>query len=729
MNRIKIISGLAVVIFIIVASRIFICFSPYPQLNEFFNLPKSTRIYDCNGELVQILSLENGLRREFVTLDEISEEARKIFLSAEDKNFYRHCGIDFLSIFRAVFQNIKNGRIVSGASTVTMQLARMIKPAAKRNIFAKIAEAVDALRLEARLSKDEILELYLNHLPFGFNTQGVAGGARFFFGKDLSELSAAELCCLAVIPRMPTLYNPLENPDKCATAAVRLSDLSYEQIKSAAAKAKKFIYPENMPHYVRYLTSLENVGCYRNAEIRLAASLELQRKAENLLKESVRKGRFSRITNGAVLICDNATGEILSWVGSADFYDKFHGGQNDGVLACNQPGSSMKPFLYAFALESGFTPASVLPDVPMEFGNEQLYVPLNFNNRYNGPVRLRTALASSLNVPAVYLLNELGLGRYISLLEQLHFVSLKNANPGLGLALGNAEVSLFEMVQAFSVFPRDGFFMSLIPLQGYTNSEKKEVFRCDTARLICDILSDSQARYLGFGKGEVFDTPFPAIFKTGTANQFQNITALGATVRYTVGVWMGNFDGSTVVGKTGSSLPASLAKELLIILQGNESDDFKLPVLLEKKKICVLSGMPANENCPDIKDEFLPNDRTFEKCSWHNENDVAYPKEFSRWFYQKEIVGDLQNNNVPLQIVTPRNGSVFFYDSLLPENVQNIKVEVVGGKEELLHVFSDGKSFVIGRPFSFEIPLSPGLHNIRVKCADEECETTFECKK
>ena len=188
-------------------------------------------------------------------------------------------------------------------------------------------------------------------------------------------------------------------------------------------------------------------------------------------------------------------------------------------------------------------------------------------------------------------------------------------------------------------------------------------------------------------------------------------------------------DGSTVVGKTGSSLPASLAKELLIILQGNESDDFKLPVLLEKKKICVLSGMSANENCPDIKDEFLPNDRTFEKCSWHNENDVAYPKEFSRWFYQKEIVGDLQNNNVPLQIMTPRNGSVFFYDSLLPENVQNIKVEVVGGKEEQLHVFYDGKSFVIGRPFSFEIPLSPGLHNIRVKCADEECETSFDCRK
>ena len=728
MKKTRFLFGTAILVFAIIAFRFFLSFSPYPELKVFSDLPKSTRIYDCNRELVQILSLENGLRREFISLDKMPSQVADTFLAAEDDNFYHHCGIDFLSVFRAVFQNIKNGRIVSGASTVTMQLARMIKPTSKRNIFAKITETVNALRLEARLSKNEILELYLNHLPFGFNTEGVASAARFFFGKELALLSKEELACLAVIPRKPAFYNPQENPEKCAKAAMYFSGLPYEKLKSAVMNAKKFIYPENMPHYVRYLITQKDVGCYSNEEIEISASLVLQRKAENLISMAVAKSRQSRITNGAVLVCDNKTGEILAWVGSADFYDNLNGGQNDGVLAENQPGSSMKPFLYAMALENGFSPASVLPDVPMEFGYEQLYIPLNFNNRYNGPVRLRTALASSLNVPAVYLLNQLGLENYVSLLINLHFFSLENSNPGLGLALGSANVSLFELVQAFSVFPRDGIFLSLANKKGEEKNNKK-IFQRDTARLICDILSDADARYLGFGNSDVFKMPFPTIFKTGTANQFQNITALGATPLYTVGVWMGNFDGSTVVGETGSSLPASVVKELLLILQGKDFVDFEKPVLCEKRKVCVLSGMLATEKCPDVKFEFLQDIEKIKDCSWHDTAGVSYPEEYSRWFYQKELAGSVQNTYVPLQIIAPRNGSVFFYDSSLPDNVQNLTVEVIGGKGKNLCVKNRENTFVIERPFSFKLPLLPGNHKITVSCEDEICDVFFQCKK
>lgn len=721
---------MAAAVFTVAAFRIFICFSPYPKLNAFRNLPKSTRVYDCNGELIQILSLENGLRREFVSLEKISPEVREIFIRAEDRKFYRHFGIDVLSICRAAFQNIENGRIISGSSTITMQLARMMRKSENRNIFAKFTEAVDALRLEARLSKDEILELYLNHLPFGFNTEGVASAARFFFGKEISLLSQAELCCLAVIPRKPSLYNPFVNPEKCAEAAVRIAGLPYDELKIAAMRAKKFMYPENMPHYVRYLTSSGSCECYSAEQINVSVSLALQRKAENLIAAAVAKSKQFRITNGAVLVCENSSGKILAWVGSANFNDDFHGGQNDGVLAENQPGSSMKPFLYAMALENGFTPASILPDIPMEFGSEQLYIPLNFNNRYNGPVRLRTALASSLNVPAVYLLNQLGLGKYISVLDDLHFFSLKNSNPGLGLALGSAEVSLFELVQAFSVFPRDGIFLPLVSEENKVD-DKKNVFQRDTARLICSILSDNDARYLGFGDNKAFKIPFSAIFKTGTANQFQNITALGATPLYTVGVWMGNFDGATVIGKTGSSLPASVVRDLLITLQKNESAEFKLPVLYSKKKICLVSGMPAGDNCPDTKLEFLPNNETAENCSWHTKSGVVYPQRFERWFYQKELIGTVKNDNMPLQIITPRNGSIFFYDSSLPDSVQSLTVEVTGGKSDELHVsVDDGKSsFVVNRHFSFKIPLQPGSHKITVSCADEQCELSFLCRK
>ena len=210
MKKTRFLFGTAILVFAIIAFRFFLSFSPYPELKVFSDLPKSTRIYDCNRELVQILSLENGLRREFISLDKMSSQVTATFLAAEDGNFYHHCGIDFLSIFRAVFQNIKNGRVVSGASTVTMQLARMIKPTSKRNIFAKITETVNALRLEARLSKNEILELYLNHLPFGFNTEGIASAARFFFGKELALLSKEELACLAVIPRKPAFCPPFK---------------------------------------------------------------------------------------------------------------------------------------------------------------------------------------------------------------------------------------------------------------------------------------------------------------------------------------------------------------------------------------------------------------------------------------------------------------------------------------------------------------------------------------
>lgn len=725
----KSIFGLAAAVFTVAAFRIFICFSPYPELDTFRKLPKSTRIYDCNDELIQILSLENGLRREFVPLGKMPPEVREIFIRSEDKNFYKHFGIDVLSICRAAFQNIKNGRVVSGSSTITMQLARMMKKSRTRNMFAKFAEAVDALRLEARLSKDEILELYLNHLPFGFNAEGAASAARFFFGKEISLLSQAELCCLAVIPRKPSLYNPFVNPDKCAAAAVGILGLPYDELKIAALHTKKFIYPENMPHYVRYLISLNNSGCYSAEEIKVSVSLALQRKAENLIAAAVAKSRQFRITNGAALVCENDSGKILAWVGSADFNDDFHGGQNDGVLAVNQPGSSMKPFLYAMALENGFTPASILPDIPMEFGNEQLYIPLNFNNRYNGPVRLRTALASSLNVPAVYLLNRLGVGKYMSLLDDLHFVSLKNSNPGLGLALGSVEVSLFELVQAFSVFPRDGVFLPLVSKENEAG-DKKTIFQRDTARLICSILSDGDARYLGFKDNKAFKTSFPAIFKTGTANQFQNITALGATPLYTVGVWMGNFDGATVIGKTGSSLPASVVRDLLITLQKSENVEFERPVLYNKKKICLLSGMLAGDNCPDTKLEFLPDSEVAEDCSWHTQYSVAYPQHFERWFYQKELVGTVNNDNMPLQIITPRNGSIFFYDSSLPDDVQSLTIEVVGGKSDELHVsVDDGKSaFVVNRRFSFKIPLRLGSHTITVQCADEQCELSFVCK-
>ncbi len=732
-------------------------YTPYPELDTFRNLPCSTRIYDCTGTLLQILPLDEGLRREQVTLEEIPDTVKNAFIAAEDKRFYAHSGVDVTAVFRALFQNISSLRTVSGGSTITMQLARLITPRTKRTLSVKITEAWNALRLEIRLSKDEILEYYLNHIGFGYNTEGVASASRTFFAKDVSSLTLEEACLLAVIPRSPSLYSPLEHPESCAAAALPIytellsqsaelqsasessSVPATDVLTDAARNAHRFQYPYEFPHYIRYLTELAEsasdrdtavdavlgASFYTESEVHLSASLSVQKLAEDQLSRMIETYSLNRLSNGAVLAFDTQTGEIIAWAGSADFMNDSTEGQIDGVLTPNQPGSSMKPFLYALALDSGYTAATILPDVPHDFGAEELYIPQNFNNRFNGPVTLRVALASSLNVPAVWILNELGLSKYKSKLLSLGFDSLENQDPGLSLALGGAEVTLLELTRAFSIFSRDG---ELIPLRAtapdmHSSSDTvtQQIYDRNTSRLIADILSDEQARALGFGYASVFETPFSAIFKTGTANQYQNITALASTPLYTVGVWMGNFSGETVIGKTGSSLPASIAKEILCYLQQTEDAAFPAPEQYQAERICSLSGMKAGPECPNTRLEYLPAGSTTGVCTWHSEHGVVYPEEYQAWLAIKGRTGTVSYGGTPLTIETPRNGSVFFHDASALGRNQVISVSVTGGTGDILDVWlTDETSGTTvyeteaPRPFTFTIPLEKGSWKLSV---------------
>ena len=727
-------------------------FSPYSALSDFKNRRISTRIFDSQGKLIQIVPCENGIRREFLPLEKIPAFVQSIFIEAEDKKFYSHHGIDFAAILRATFQNASEGRTVSGASTITMQLARIINPHRSRNIFVKVIESFDALRLEARFSKKEILELYLNSVPFGFNTEGVASATRTFFGRELEQISEEQAACLAVIPRRPTLYNPLSEPENCARAASELyssvkgkeNALYIEDFEQICRNARSFSYPFEAPHFVRYLSNLKDSPIGKKSEVWTSLFLDLQQAAEDMLSRAVFEYSSNRLSNGAILVLDTQTGAILAWVGSSNFFDDEHKGQVDGVLSCQQPGSSMKPFLYALALENGFLPASVLPDIPMDFGFENLYVPQNFNNRFNGPVRFRVALASSLNIPAVWLLNEIGIEKYKKRLNSLGFNSLKEQDTGLSLALGGAEVSIFEMTQAFSVFARDGRFIPLWAIDDFDSdpastkdksqfpdSEKSiQVFDTNTARIICDILSDKDARALGFGYNQTFQTPFPSMFKTGTANQYQNITALGATPRYTVGVWMGNFSGETVIGKTGSSIPAKIARDILVMLQGNKGEDFKKPAQFKKVRICSLSGKEACENCPDTVKEYVPiGEKSQEQCDWHTKNGTSYPAEYATWFHLKNRSGIVDDKGSPLKIISPRNGSTFYYDQSIRKDQQKLVVEASGGSEETARFFVNGRFFCESRrPFIAQVPIERGEEKISVQCGEESSEIVILVK-
>ncbi len=675
---------------------------PYKGLKEYTQRQNSTRFYDREGTLLHILPLQDGLRREYYPLEQIPLFLQQEFIQEEDKRFYKHKGVDVRAILRALTINSKEKRIVSGASTITMQLVRLINPRKKNpTVLSKLVEMFKAVKLERKLSKNQILELYLNSVPFGFQVEGVASAARSFYGCELSALSDEQMHYLSLIPRRPKDYAPRKN---------------YE-------------YKKLCPHFINFVidTFTQNRKTIPN-EVQLSIDLDLTQFAAKSISQKLQEYEEARIHNGAVLLIHNNTGEILCYVGNPRFEDMEHSGQIDGVLVKNQMGSSMKPFLYALALESGFSPNDVLPDIQQDFGTDGVYVPLNFNNRYNGPVMFRIALASSLNVPAVYILSKVGLDTYIKKLYTLGFDSLrlKQDSLGLSLALGAGEVSLLEMVRAFSVFANDG--MLLDRLECVKTSElksKQRVYERDSARIICDILSDKNARHLGFGNARVFQTLYPSIFKTGTSNQYQNIVAMASTSEFTVGVWMGNFEGETVVHETGSSIPATVARSLLDMLSSRYgANDFLEAENFVKQNVCALSGMLPNEYCPAVSREFvLKNKKDSEVCSWHSHNGshvvVNYPSLYQHWLYS-------QNTNVMyeksgmLQIQYPQDGAVFVYDPSLPSSVQYISVLASGGKENNATLFYDNVSFgKASDVLKWQIPLVRGSHKIEVISGNE----------
>ncbi|MBO4532877.1 MAG: transglycosylase domain-containing protein [Treponema sp.] len=742
MRRKLIIAAAALAGFIICINLLLLIF-PFKELSSFEAKPVSQIFTDDTGRLLQITALEDGTRCEYTRAKDLPKAAKKIFIKAEDKRFYFHDGVDLFALTSAALQNLSNKGIVRGGSTITMQLVKMIKQDSTPSVGRKLSDIFYAKVLEVRKSKAYILELYLNNIFFGHGAVGIGSAARTYYGCTVQELTSEQLCCLAVIPRNPSLYDPFKNPELCAERACSLYNKIFHkkftvQDFSRHLPSRLFSYPYEAPHYIRYLTQsktgLANPKNKADNVHTLSINLELQQYAERLVNDGLTQAIGSRISNASLLLIENKTGTPLAWVGSADFFDSEHNGQIDGVLVNNQPGSSMKPFLYALALEtkndagaSLYTPNSILADIPQEFGGQKLYIPSNFNNRYNGPVRFRVALASSLNVPAVSILDSVGVPAYLEKLYELGFESLRQTGQeaDLGLALGAAGVPLKELVPAFAVFARDG-----------KDFDGNQIYQSDTARLIDDFLSDKAARVTGFGYSQVFETDYPSIFKTGTSNQYQNIIALGATKEYTIGVWMGNFSGQTVVGKTGSSLPAWIAKSLLDYIYGSTTSysylAFDEPQNWKKEKICSLSGMIAGPDCPATVYEYCQENNTPGKCTWHKKEDgelkTLYPAEYQQWARKTRPEVQIEYNNSPLYIQSPKDNSVFYYSDLQKEKLA-ISVEVFGGQEDELTVYYDELFYSqTQRPFSFQLPVERGTHSCTVVCGQEVGTVTFQVR-
>ncbi|MBN2444822.1 MAG: transglycosylase domain-containing protein [Spirochaetales bacterium] len=722
---------------------------PFHQLTEFKKNPYSLRLLDRQGVLLHILPIADGQRREYTPLEEIPHYIRDIFIRSEDKRFFYHGGIDGHAILRAFYFNVRRGHIVSGASTITMQLSRLISPHPK-GFPGKISEGINALRLEAQCSKEEIFELWLNSIPFGMNTIGIASACKIYFHKDVKSITELEACLLAIVLRNPVIYNPITQPENLINPTGLLARKTgigkdreiEEEIEKILKPRAPYDWPFNGPHFSLYVENFLTPQDFQSGkDITTTLDSGLNNLIEDMIGNALDTYRHNRLTNGAAIVFNNKTGEILSYIGSKDFHDKAHSGEIDGLHVRNQPGSCLKPFLYAQALDSGFLPNTILPDIPTDFGKDQIYTPSNFNNKFHGPVRLRVALASSLNIPAVYLITRLGVENFRQKLISLGFDSLDRPGPGFGsgLALGNAEITLFELTRAMSVFPRNGRILDPVIIKdpSHINLEKKEnpkgerVFSSYAAAMMCNILSDNPSRALGFTTNSVLNTDFPAMFKTGTSNQFGNIWAIGATMDYTVGIWLGNFSGETVIGMPGSSIPAHLVVDIISLLD-KKPDPFPVPENIKKVLICSLSGGLATNSCPGTLIEYLPLTASVEPCQYHRtEKGVAtihYPPLYAYWARnQLGIDGEYTPvSNQPEEarqtpyIREPADGACYYLDPSIPAAQQAVKFEIIhNNKADKLSVYVNGiKAADIMYPFTWLFQLQKGEWQIEVRDHD-----------
>jgi penicillin-binding protein 1C len=503
--------------------------------------PQSTRIYEKDGHLMRVRLSEDGFLRIPLRPDEITDDIRKTLLTYEDKYFYTHIGINPISIGRALWFNLRNKRMI-GASTITMQLARMMHHQ-PRTLKNKLIELFMALQLEYSYSKDTILTLYLSNAPYGGNIEGFASAAFAYFDLPAGSLSQAQIAYLVSIPKNPNLNSPKELKRVNRLKKRVLSRLYESAVISPEvyqrAKAER-LHPSRrpLPHFAPHLAGrIKGKG-----DITTTIDLELQQKVQKLVKERVASLKPLHINNGAAIVIDNKSMEILAYVGSQDFNDKKYGGEVDGVNALFSPGSTLKPFVYAKALEKGLiTPLKKLYDLPLTIAG---YKPQNYNERYLGEVTAKEALQLSLNIPAVELDRLLEEDSLYEVLKEANITSINRSKAyyGSSLTLGGCGITLKDLAQLFAVFANGGVYRQASFLAQKKVNHTKRILSKEASYLISQILMDAPREAFSNSWQYVKDIPMVA-FKTGTSARAKDLLCIGYTPEYTVAVWYGNFDG------------------------------------------------------------------------------------------------------------------------------------------------------------------------------------------
>ncbi len=536
--------------------------------------PVSMEFTDRSGKTLRETRVGERFRRE-VKYAEIPQNVIHAMLAAEDKRFFSHSGVDWLAAGRAAVTSIRAGRKTSGASTISQQLIKLSVPRA-RTVKTKLIEMATALRLEQLWSKEEILAAYLNRLDFGNLNFGVAQAASYYFGKPLADLSNAEAALLAGLPWNPTRLNPHANPaaakrrqETVLKRMVESGGLTQEEFDRALAEPLRYEKARrvfNAPHFVDLV--LQREAGIASGEVRTTLDLDLNRFVERSVSERLAGLRAQNVRDAAAVVLDNRTGEVLALVGSGDYFAPGSGMVN-GAMEPRSAGSTIKPVTYLLALERGDTPATIVADVPTEFPTPTgPYRPENYHRHCQGPVRYREALACSLNIPAVKVLQSLGGAAPLQRRLQAWGVSTlpKPADEyGLGLTIGNAEVRLLELANLYATLARMGEWRPyrLLADAGTASAPapltlelQGGVTHPQLCWLVADMLSDNAARTPGFGANSALRFNFPVACKTGTSTDFRDNWTVGYTPEFTVAVWVGNFNGSPmreVSGVTGAA--------------------------------------------------------------------------------------------------------------------------------------------------------------------------------
>jgi len=585
---------------------------PLPQALFTEQIP-GLELLDRTGQPLRVVRPDGGPFQRPVEYGEIPESLIHATLAAEDQRFWRHPGADWRATGRAAWQWARHRRVVSGGSTITQQLIKLAEPR-PRTLQTKLIEAVQALRLEQVWDKQRILATYLNRLDYGNFNRGCAAAADFYFAKPLLDLSPAECALLAALPQAPSRLNPHAHLERAVKRqqwilgqmrqAGWLTDAQFQRATREPLRLSAARRVFEAPHFVELLLSTaqpqalsdkagpgleafhgpQGFGVRQSSgalatvsDIRTTLDLALNRFAETALRQHLSRLQAHHVSEGAIVVLDNESGDVLALVGSANYFSPV-AGQVNGAWAPRSPGSTLKPFTYLLALERGATPATAVADVPTEFATATgLFAPVNYDRHCYGPMRYRLALANSLNISAVKVLASIGgPGPLQQLLRQCGLSTLDRPaeHYGLGLTIGNAEARLLELANAYACLARLGQYKPYrlvrdstggrgSPKSEFRSPTGRQVANPDAAYLIADILSDNDARAPSFGAESPLRFNFPVACKTGTSSDFRDNWAFGYTPEFTVGIWVGNFDGSPMEHVSGVTGAAPLLHELI----------------------------------------------------------------------------------------------------------------------------------------------------------------------